>query len=263
MHENYRHKHKTRGKCVFVPTPECNRKAARLLEWAADIELPSYFFHYRSGGHVKALHQHLENTHFFRIDLKNFFYSIARNRVSRVLRQFNFPRNARDFAEWSTVRNPYPDGPRYVLPIGFKQSPLLASLALYRSAVASAIETALDRGVFVSVYFDDLIGSSSDIEELRIAYKGILDACVQANLVANTDKLIEPALAIVAFNCDLTHGKANVTADRIKKFEVEHRGAFAAASFAAYCDRVKIKNHALPPAPRRRGWWSSRATRSA
>jgi hypothetical protein len=52
------------------------------------------------------------------------------------------------------VRNPYDDGPKYVLPIGFKQSPLLASLALWRSAVASSVEEAANRGVFVSVYFD-------------------------------------------------------------------------------------------------------------
>jgi hypothetical protein len=174
------------------------------------------------------------------------------------LRQCGFPGNARDFAEWSTVKNPYSDGPRYVLPIGFKQSPLLASLALYRSAVAAAIEDARNRGVLVSVYFDDLVGSSSDVGELKVTYQGILDACVQANLVANPDKLIKPADAIVAFNCDLTHGSATVTAERVKKFQDEGRGPAAQASFVAYCDQVNSKNHPPPTSKRRFGSWSRR-----
>ena len=243
MLENFRHKYSSRGKFIFVPTPECNRRAERLLRFAEGIELPSYFFHYRRGGHVEALHQHLANRYFFRVDLKNFFYSISRNRVNRILRQSGF-RSAREWSEWSTVRNPYNDGPKYVLPIGFKQSPLLASLALWRSAVASSIEEAGDRGVFVSVYFDDLIGSSNDESGLRTTYEGILAACAQSNLVANEAKLIEPANAIVAFNCHLAYGQANVTEERIQKFIDEARGPHAETSFIDYCIRVQRFNHA-------------------
>jgi hypothetical protein len=246
MIENYVHKYKSRNKFIYTPSAECKRRADRLLKWGEEIELPSYFFHYRDGGHVSALHEHLKNKYFFRIDLKNFFYSISRNRVARILRQCGF-RCAREYSEWSTVKTPYPDGPRYVLPIGFKQSPLLASLALWRSSVASAIEDALDRDVFVSVYFDDLIGSSNDENELRTTYEGILAACVQANLVTNAEKLISPADAITAFNCHLRHGHADVTDDRIQKFIDEERGAIAEASFIDYCIRVARNNHASEP----------------
>jgi hypothetical protein len=137
MIENYRFKFKSRGKFVFVPSSVCDKKAERILAFGGSLDLPEYFFHYRRGGHVDALHRHLNNNYFFRIDLKNFFYSIGRNRISRLLRQLHFPGNSRTYAEWSTVRNPYREGPNYVLPIGFRQSPLLASLALYDSAVAS------------------------------------------------------------------------------------------------------------------------------
>lgn len=212
-----------------------------LLKWGEELELPSYFFHYRNGGHVEALHQHLRNRYFFRIDLKNFFYSIARNRVARTLRQCGF-RSARQYAEWSSVKNPYHDGPKYVLPIGFRQSPLLASLVLWRSAVASAIEEALSRSVLVSVYFDDLIGSANDEAELRITYEGILAACFQANLTANEAKLIPPAQAIIAFNCQLSHGRADVTEDRIQNFIDEDRGSIAEDSFLDYCIRVAREN---------------------
>lgn len=244
MLENYTFKFKSRGKFIFVPTAVCERKAERLLRFGTSITLPDYFFHYRPGGHIAALYRHIENKHFFRIDLKNFFYSIGRNRISRLLRQQGFPGNARRYAEWSTVRNPYADGPNYALPIGFKQSPLLASLALYRSAVASAIEDATARGVFVSVYFDDLIGSSHNVDELRVTYEGILGACFQANLTANSDKLMPPREAIVAFNCDLTHGSARVTEERIQRFIDQARGPFAESAFLAYCAQVELRNYA-------------------
>lgn len=243
MLENYKLRFKSRGKFVFVPNRECNGRARRLIEFGSTLDLPEYFYHYRRGAHVDALHRHLECVYFFRIDLKNFFYSISRNRVSRLLRQYGFSGNARAYAEWSSVRSPYPDGPRYALPIGFRQSPLLASLALWRSAVASAIEYALSHGVFVSVYFDDLIGSSDDVDRLRMAYDGILDACVQANLVINTEKLAPPADAITAFNCHLTYGRAEVTPERIERFTAEGRGPIATKSFEEYCRRISRRNH--------------------
>lgn len=242
MRQNYQYKYKRRDKHVYVPTPECERRGDYLLEFGATLSLPDYFYHYRRGGHVEALYEHLDNTHFFRIDLKNFFYSISRNRVNRILRQYGFPKNARRYAEWSTVRNPYPDGPNYALPIGFKQSPLLASLTLYRSSVASAIEEANKRGVFVSVYFDDLIGSACNVAELQMTYDGILAACVQANLVANPVKLQKPANAIVAFNCNLMNGYAEVTEERVNKFFAEDHNPEATTSFVAYCERVARRN---------------------
>lgn len=244
MRENYLYHYKRRDKHVFVPTPECERRGDTLLKFGATLLLPDYFFHYQRGGHVKALHHHINNTHFFRIDLKNFFYSISRNRVNRVLRAYGFPKNARIYAEWSTVRNPYSGGSRYSLPIGFRQSPLLASLALYRSSVASAIEDGISRGVLVSVYFDDLVGSSSNLAALETTYNGILDACVQANLTANPDKLLEPAAAIVAFNCNVRFGHASVTAERFKKFEATDPSSEAISAFLAYCYRVEDFNHA-------------------
>jgi hypothetical protein len=168
---------------------------------------------------------------------------VSRNRVSRTLRQSGFPKSARNYAEWSTVRNPYNDGPQYVLPIGFKQSPLLASLVLHRSAVASAIEHAIGRGVLVSVYFDDLIGSWKHFYELTVAYNGIIAACDQANLPINEDKLIPPESEIVAFNCGLKHGRAMVTDARLDKFIAEKRGPLAEDAFIEYCLRVEKRNY--------------------
>jgi hypothetical protein len=156
------------GKHIFVPNNDCIRRDEILLRFCSqNVEFPAYFFHYQAGGHVAALHRHLENKFFFRIDIENFFYSISRNRVARTLHQKGF-RNARSYADWSCVKNPF-EKPSYSLPIGFVQSPVLASLAILGWPLATAIEGALANGVLISVYFDDFIGSAMDQETLASA----------------------------------------------------------------------------------------------
>jgi Reverse transcriptase (RNA-dependent DNA polymerase) len=242
MFVNYQHKYQARGKFIYEPTDECKRKGERLLREMAHAKLPDYFYHYRAGGHVAALHTHIGNPFFFKIDIQRFYYSIYRNRVGRALHSHGFG-PARTFAKWSCVASPYEEG-RYALPIGFVQSPLLASLVLLQSPVADAIERARASGVFVSVYFDDFIGSAHDKDALRAAYVDILAACAEANLTPSAGKLTAPTEAIIAFNCNVAHGSAKVTAERIAKFFAEKRSAPSQASFDAYCSRVSSKNFA-------------------
>ena len=86
------------------------------------VDFPEYFYHYKKGGHVAALHAHIENRLFFKIDIQNFYYSIARMRVTRALRHWGY-RGAGTFSKWSCVSNPLASASRHVLPIGFVQSP--------------------------------------------------------------------------------------------------------------------------------------------
>jgi hypothetical protein len=239
--ENYRYKYLARGKWIFVPSVQGERRSAQILRFLSRVEFPGYFFHYEPGGHVAALHKHLENEFFFKIDIQNFFYSIARNRVHRALASCGMS-GAPTYAKWSTVKSPYADGPRYVLPIGFRQSPHIASIVLMNSPVFDALERARDNGVFVSVYLDDIIGSSSDEKILHTAYADILGACVEANLVPNEQKLVAPSKAIVAFNCDLKRGRVQVTEARVAKFNAEGRGAVAQQAFEAYRIRIAAAN---------------------
>ena len=58
----------------------------------------------------------------------------------------------------------------------------------------------------------------------------------------NPDKLIEPSKAIVAFNCNLKKGMAEVTADRIAKFYAKFPTPLARQSFEHYVDRVAEAN---------------------
>jgi hypothetical protein len=241
---NYEHKYQARGKFIFTPNDACILKGRRLLRFFNHYNFPPYFFHYKPGGHVAALHAHLANRFFFKIDLQNFFYSISRNRVADGLRHFGF-RPARVFAKWSCVINPY-GLPRYVLPIGFVQSPLLASLALLRSPVVGAIERARCQGVTVSVYFDDFIGSGTNEADTAAVYENILASFAEANLTSNPNKLLPPAAAIKAFNCDLSHGATEVTDERVALFFSKARSIASARAFHDYRARVASDNHRNP-----------------
>jgi len=205
------------------------------------VVYPNYMYHFKKGGHVAALHAHLNNTLFFKIDIQNFYYSIARMRVTRALREWHYP-GAGTFSIWSCVRNPGP-GPKHALPIGFVQSPLLASLVLMKSPVHDAIERARANGVCISVYLDDFIGSHNDLAVLTGAYEDIRDTCVAAGLIPNPGKLVAPQAAITAFNCDLTNGSALVMADRINKYLASpNRTVMSDAGFAHYQTMVASKN---------------------
>jgi len=239
---NFKFAYECKGKRIFVPNDECVRRGEALIKYCSQaVDFPSYFYHYRAGGHVAALHRHLEHRFFFRIDIENFFYSISRNRVSAVLHHIGF-RKARPYAEWSCVKNPF-GAPAYSLPIGFVQSPMLASLAILRSPVAAAIERAAAAGAFVSVYFDDFIGSAVDREPLEKAFQDILHSCQEANLISNQLKLAKPSEHILAFNCDLSHGIAEVAEARVAKFFKAPRSQWAEAAFREYCNRVARNNH--------------------
>lgn len=206
------------------------------------VAFPDYMYHFKKGGHVAALHAHLNNHFFFKIDIQNFYYSIARMRVTRALRQWGYS-GANTFAMWSCVRNPLP-GPKHALPIGFVQSPLLASLALMKSEVADAIESAIAKGVCISVYLDDFIGSHDDKTLLAEAYGDIRAKCVAAGFIPNPSKLVPPQAAITAFNCDLTNGSAEVMASRVAKYMARpDRTALSDAGFDKYRDLVRSQNN--------------------
>lgn len=242
MIENFKFTYRSRGKHIFVPTKQSERKGYRIIEYFKRLQFPVYFYHYNSGGHVAALHAHLKNKLFFKIDIQNFYYSIARERVTRALRSWGYP-GAQTRAKWSCVRNPLGRSPRHVLPIGFVQSPLLASLVLMKSPVSQAIERAIENGVTISVYLDDFIGSANDKDVLETAYNDIRETCTACGLIPNPNKLIPPSEAIEAFNCDLTYGSAEVQQARIDRYLSEpNRTPLGDASFELYKQRVESEN---------------------
>lgn len=238
------HWKRANGKILYAANDGADRRGDIIIEFCErEVNFPLCFYHYRKGGHVIALHGHLKNTIFFKIDIQNFFYSISRNRVAAALHQFGFPW-ARSFAKWSSVKNPYPTGPGYCLPIGFKQSPALASLVLMRSPIMTMVETAEEAGAFVSIYLDDLIVSANDQKVLEQLYNNFLQAFTDANLAPNPGKVIAPTSEIVVFNCELRHGFARVTEERIAKYLELERSAASVTSFNAYCEKISEANTA-------------------
>lgn len=239
---NYEFSFTKKNKIIFKQNAFGIRIGRELIDFInRSVRFPSYYFHYQDGGHVAALHRHLNNTYFFRIDFKDFFYSISRNRVAAALHDAKFGR-ARTFAKWSCVRNPIAGGPRYALPIGFVQSPALATLALMRTNIANVLEGAAGRGVYVSVYLDDLIGSGPDQAAVQSVFDDLIVAAGTANLPISARKLVAPCTALQAFNCDLTTGKAEVTQDRRTLFYSVARSGESSDAFERYCKTVRANN---------------------
>src|SRR5262249_22936156 len=151
--------------------------------------------------HVAALQAHLGSQIFFRVDIDDFFGSIKRSRITRVLKPLFGYEQAREWAIASSVQFPG-DPKRTILPFGFVQSPLLASLCLRESALGRFLERVHKKGdVKVSVYVDDIVLSSSDprglgaelIEALRASAK-------RSRFSFGVAKAQGPGIAIEAFN---------------------------------------------------------------
>lgn len=238
---NFDYSYPRKGKPVFVPTKIGRRigKEIKQAVEAAHIFDPIYF-HLRRGGHVAAMHHHRNNHTFARIDISNFFYSISRRRVQSALDRVGVG-NAGFYAKWSTVVSPF-DGPRYVLPYGFVQSPILASLVIATSDLGQHLLT-LPASVTAGVYVDDISLSSDDPTELQKVYDATLEVIAADGFNVSLDKLRSPASAIDIFNCDLAHGKASVTDARIEAFLDSGPSQAAEDAFVNYCASVEAGNY--------------------
>jgi hypothetical protein len=230
-----------RGKPVFVPSARCleiGYELKALVE--ARIEVDSFYYHLRRGGHVAALHAHRSQRYFARVDIERFFYSVGRNRVARELYEINVP-SAGTYAKWSCVKNPYND-PAYALPYGFAQSPLLATLALARSSAGDYLRAISDE-IVVSVYVDDIALSANDPAELKAKFGTLLEVLDAAQFRVNSKKVTPTAATIELFNCELEHLRTTVTDERKAAFyTVEERSGASEDAFQRYCQNVEAGN---------------------
>jgi hypothetical protein len=243
MYQNYTHFFRRKGKVIFVQSQDGKRIGEWILNFIESKNLfPENFYHYQPGGHVAALHRHISNKYFFRIDISNFFYSIPRNRVAKALHEHGVSK-ARTYAKWSCVNNPLGNNPAYSLPIGFIQSSALATLVLLRSPVMSSLQLASSYSSFASVYLDDIIASSSDLDQLSQFYLTLLNALEQSNFLASPGKLMPPASQINAFNCELKYGSVQVS--EIRTRAALQNSDISRAAFLKYCDYVSSRNHVL------------------
>lgn len=207
------------GKWVFVPTVESfalGREIKKGIETA--WRPPSYYYHLQAGGHVAALRSHVGRTSFLRIDLQDFFGSIGLGRVTRRLSEMLGYGLARDLAKASTVPSPK-DRTRHVLPFGFVQSPIIASLCFAKSALGNHIQAIHKMAdVNVSVYMDDIIISSDDSSLCSKLFDSVKHTAEISKFTLNMSKQQGPAPQISAFNILLGHGSLLVDENRMQLF---------------------------------------------
>lgn len=230
-----------RGKRVFVPNERCLEIGYELKALVESrIKFDPFYYHLRRGGHVAALHAHRSQRYFARVDIERFFYSIGRNRVARELYELGILR-AGTYAKWSCVKNPY-DHPSYVLPYGFAQSPMLATLVLARSSVGDYLR-AISNEIIVSVYVDDIALSANDPGELEARFGTLLEVLDASNFRVNPKKVTATADALKLFNCELEHFRTAVTDERKAAFyAVAGRSGASEAAFERYCLSVESGN---------------------
>ena len=237
---NFRFSYLHKDKPVFVPTTIGRRIGQEIKDNVEGAyQFDPMFFHLRAGGHVAAMHQHRPNTSFARIDISRFFYSISRRRVQSALDRIGVGKAA-FYAKWSTVRNPYGE-PRYALPYGFVQSPILASLVVATSAIGEHL-LALPESVSATIYMDDITLSSGDETTLKSAFDDTLTVLEQDGFEISVKKLRPPATEIDIFNCDLSTGRSAVRDDRVAAFFNKAPSQASEEAFIAYCATVEIGN---------------------
>lgn len=237
---NYSYKYHRGGKPVFAPST-IGRRIGSEIKVAVEsaYAFDPIYFHLRAGGHVAAMHHHRANRYFARIDIARFFYSVSRRRVQSALDRVGVA-HAAFYAKWSTVANPYEE-PRYSIPYGFVQSPILASLVIATSSLGDHLQ-ALPTGVSASVYVDDISLSSDDLRTLEAAYTATLRVIETDGFAVNPEKLRPPAPVIDIFNCDLAQGRTTVRDDRIDRFLASNRSQAAEDAFVLYCASVENGN---------------------
>jgi hypothetical protein len=207
------------GRWVFKPSPEARQegadiKAAIEKRWTA----PRYYYHLRRGGHVAALRVHEPHAYFVKADLTDFFGSISRSRLSRTLKNYFSHVEARRIATASTVQHPKKPN-KTMLPYGFVQSPLLASLVLHKSGLGAFLDALhTERGLTVSVYVDDILVSGDDRERLQVVAEALGQRIAKSGFTPNLAKGHGPSQSTLAFNIELVAGRGlALVAERLRE----------------------------------------------
>lgn len=174
-----------------------------------------------SGGHVKALKEHLHSNQFFRVDISQFFNNINRSRVTRILKEF-YPSYdiARDIARKSVVPTPL-DKKKFILPYGYIQSPIIASICLSKSRLGKFLDEINNDGYVVSVYVDDIIVSDAgniSKPDMDKTYEVLIDVANKCGFPINPDKSTPPSPEVTAFNVTLSANKLTITEQRLQEF---------------------------------------------
>jgi len=208
------------GRWIYTQNQLQKTDGYKIIGWVLNRWRPhTIYYHLRTGGHVEAVKQHLQHPYFLKIDLQKFYNHISRGKIIRCLVKAGFKYStAHDFAMRSTVRNPT-KGANYVLPFGFVQSPLLATLVLQKSLLGRVLsELKGQRKVRVSVYMDDILLSSDSETALEKAKEMLIQAAEKSGFAINMTKSTPPVLTLEIFNIDVAQSNMKITEERMEDF---------------------------------------------
>jgi hypothetical protein len=165
-------------------------------------------------GHIAALRPHLSHKWFAVIDLLDFYDHVTRTKVYRSLENIGFGRpEAFRLAGDATVRQ----GHKVSLARGFRQSSMLAALALEQSLFGSYLRRRTSRST-ITVFSDDIIISSEDCDELQEEFLKLLEVLERSNFPVHPRKTQFPRSEAQVFNMKVSHGTLRFTDERMWKF---------------------------------------------
>lgn len=207
------------GVWVFVPSEYSAKNGQEIKDIIESFWLPpTFFYHLNEGGHIKALRTHIQHTQFIHLDIKCFYNSINKSRITRCLKKYIGYKKSREIAIESTVVHPSENPKKFILPFGFIQSPILASICLSKSTLGIYLNRlSKENHVATSVYMDDIIISSNSKKVLTEILEATKKVAGKSRFYLNKAKEQGPANTIVAFNIHLSYNHLVLSKQRLEQ----------------------------------------------
>lgn len=227
---------------VYVPSDEMSAFGKGIhntlsMRW----KRPENYYHLLTGGHVAALKYHQPDSYFAKFDIKNFFNSISKTRITRSIKSLVGYSAAREIATVSTVPVSHQQSFSHCLPYGFVQSPILASICLRDSYLGHLIERKC-KSCKISVYMDDIVISGNSESDVNALLNELLSAASKSHFEVNSSKVSLTSHTLESFNIELSQQTLNITADRLDAFKQEILNTENQAKIDAIIGYVKTVN---------------------
>jgi hypothetical protein len=178
---------------------------------------PLYMYHFRPRGMSRPLRFTWRRKFFAKIDLTDFYGSVTRTKVHRPLKTIGFSNSAAfKIAGESTVKH----GSRVCLPMGFRQSPVLASVTLDTSLCGSILRRN-ELHSNISIFMDDILLSDDDEDALAESYIQARSALAMSGFEVNLQKSSGPSKHVECFNILMSRNGLRFTDERRARFARE------------------------------------------
>lgn len=218
--QKYDHKYQlSAGKFIFVPTKETLQEGLKIKKYLENKWIaPNFYYHFISGGHVRAIKKHLGQDWFIHVDIEKFFYQATQTKLTRslfaLLKDYKI---AREIAKKSTVYSVLNEKKTWHLPYGFPQSSILASICLNHSKLGKYLNQLNSTGYKISIYVDDIIISGNNTQR-NIQLETIKNIAKEASFKLNSNKTYFSNNEVEAFNIILNKLSTHITQKRMDVF---------------------------------------------